>query len=1002
MFFKPQRFLNTTTTSTTSLLLRRSSSTATTPHPHENKKVELEGIVKRVVFRSQDLLFSILSVQPTDHDRDVSVLGRGSIMGQYMEGESLQVSGTLKTHKKYGLQVEVSESDAAAEYVSKETLSAYANVEGDAESMRAYLKNGFIPQVGPATADLLVNHFGDDTSKALLSSKRLLDVNGIGKVKAKTISDHWKVDTDTGVRPSIMYLLSEFNLTFFQAKILLKRYGVAAPDVVKKNPYRLIDDINGVGFTRADAIAQKMGIAIDSNERSESSITHWLSHSAQAHGHTCQSVDDVCSGATSLLSINDHETHYVPNKNHLKDAIQNLERKGRCTVDFGDMVYEKYMYQAETLLASSLRSIVSGDLYGEQERNDLSKLIIGELGENEEEVPEEVVGNAADDVAERLVLEKNASSLSTEQQKAVLLSQTEQLLVMTGGPGTGKTYTTRSILREWWAMGIKNIVLTSPTARAARHLGQVATEGKPEHVEKPKAMTIHKLLEYSKHKNKFMRHENRPIEAEAVVVDECSMLDTVLAASLFSAMRPGTRVLIVGDADQLPSVGPGNVLRDLVNSDTLPVVRLVQIHRQEEAGDIVKSAHQFNQGIVPMGSGSMQSLRPHDLINSITQLTSTKAKEANHQDTWDNQEQLSISDAFDSLATSDCLWIEEQDSAKGAQLICTEIMDYIEARGFSTTQDVQVLSPMHKGNVGTIELNNMLRFRLNPTTSTSSNNTSNNSSSSNIYRSALRVGDRCMQETNDYDLNVWNGECGTVVKATKGGLTTVEFKDGEDRRIVEFSHKQSRSLTLSYACTIHKSQGQEFPVVVVPTYMEHFHMLSRELVYTALTRASKLVIFVGQKRALGGALNNQSAYNRTTGLLRHLVPKERVSESAWRSNELNSKTIAVGEDHSNRFVRLFDDLDLEDLVLIDKGKQSTVGGWEKGEEKEEEPQEIETTSTFNIATAGPWHFESSKEDGVSYTTTWNPTTQSLTCTCPGYKFRQKCKHVEHVQDLQIM
>jgi exodeoxyribonuclease V alpha subunit len=208
MFFKPQRFLNTTTTSTTSLLLRRSSSTATTPHPHENKKVELEGIVKRVVFRSQDLLFSILSVQPTDHDRDVSVLGRGSIMGQYMEGESLQVSGTLKTHKKYGLQVEVSESDAAAEYVSKETLSAYANVEGDAESMRAYLKNGFIPQVGPATADLLVNHFGDDTSKALLSSKRLLDVNGIGKVKAKTISDHWKVDTDTGVRPSIMYLLS--------------------------------------------------------------------------------------------------------------------------------------------------------------------------------------------------------------------------------------------------------------------------------------------------------------------------------------------------------------------------------------------------------------------------------------------------------------------------------------------------------------------------------------------------------------------------------------------------------------------------------------------------------------------------------------------------------------------------------------------------------------------------------------------------------------------------
>ena len=241
------RLLRTQAAAATSQLFSTTSATS----PNENRRVELSGTVKRIVYRSPDNLFSILSVQPTDHNRDVSVLGRGGIMGALLEGETIQVEGTLKTHKKYGLQVEVSENDAAHQMVSHETRSKYDGMESNPESMRAYLRNGFIPQVGPATADLLVNHFGNETAVALMSSSRLMGVSGIGKVKAKTISEHWQRDTETGVRPSIMYLLSEFNLTFAQAKILLKRYGVAAPDLVKKNPYRLMDDIHGVGFVRA-------------------------------------------------------------------------------------------------------------------------------------------------------------------------------------------------------------------------------------------------------------------------------------------------------------------------------------------------------------------------------------------------------------------------------------------------------------------------------------------------------------------------------------------------------------------------------------------------------------------------------------------------------------------------------------------------------------------------------------------------------------------------------
>jgi len=358
---------------------------------------------------------------------------------------------------------------------------------------------------------------------------------------------------------------------------------------------------------------------------------------------------------------------------------------------------------------------------------------------------------------------------------------------------------------------------------------------------------------------------------------------------------------------------------------------------------------------------------------------------------------------------------------KGASLICNEIMNYIEKRGFSLVNDVQVLSPMHKGNVGTLSLNKQLRSRLNP-------------KAKNKGRNDLDVGDRVMQETNDYDLHVWNGECGTVVQVGTGkhkGGVTVEFTEGSNKddvsiRSVKFSKKQSYSLALSYACTIHKSQGQEFPVVVVPTYTEHYHMLSRELVYTALTRASQLVIFVGQKRAFSGALRHQSAFNRSTGLLRHLVPKERVSEDTWRENNrsMNGVINTVAIEDSGKMVDLWNDLDLEDMVVLDNSNVKFEGGWERGDEddngddkdfKEDDDDEDEDEDEGNVEVEveveqkqensstnlyGPWTFESSKKKEVLYTAKWNDTQTELLCDCPGYKFRRSCKHVKEIQEMK--
>ena len=923
------------------------SATSATPTASASR-VKVSGTVKRVVYRSPDASFSILSVEasaPSEHAAH-TVVCKTALLGDAQVGHQLNVEGRLVSHAKFGPQIEVTNDDVVSE-LSADAKARHALQETDVASLRTYLGMGMIAQVGPKTATRIVDAFGEGTAEAMSDPKRLQAVPGIGVKTAAKISTSWRRDSDEGVRPTLMFLLSEFNLTFPQAKVLLSRYGVAAPDIVNRNPYRLIDDIQGVGFARADEIARRMGLPVDSPARNKAALLHCLVTASTSAGHTCLDRLSLCDQAAKLLRVpgvfepdmngveqhiatlvGESRVHVLPSarvcggvrgvegdededdeedeEDYDSDGLRNYRNVSASDNDGdNDLVFTAPLHTAESLLASSLLSLLeSGQAASAKDE-------LGTPSASSAQPPRPDIRSSAD----------GSMILNDDQARAVRLARDHRLVILTGGPGTGKTATTRCVIEQWLEMGIQpsEMILTSPTARAARHLGRVANSlgalarknnhegvfggevatgmGASARID---AKTVHKLLEYDKVRNRFMRGPNKPLNYGAVVVDEASMLDTVLGAALLSALRPDARLLIVGDADQLPSVGAGNVLRDLVSSagdlksggDSsvveptserdnypfaasspslptstrpastqasvgIPVVRLEHIYRQEDASDIIKAAHNFNRGAMPSPS-VMRQVLPAELQAVVDDMSSTPHTV--------------------SSPLGECLWIDESNANAGAGLIAGLIMDYVAKSGFLPREDVQVLAPMYKGNAGVAVLNAQLKGKLNP-------------AAKKPYR-PLDVGDRCMMEKNDYDLNCFNGECGTVVSVgaktsaartkgnkrqqfakgvgwqSKGSLVAVDM--GEDR-IVQFSPKQARNLSLSYACTVHKSQGQEFPVVIVPCYMEHAHLLERSICYTALTRAQKLVIFVGQRRALGYALNRTLAHNRVTGLIERLT-----------------------------------------------------------------------------------------------------------------------------------
>jgi exodeoxyribonuclease V alpha subunit len=719
----------------------------------------LQGVVERVTFHSEESGYTVLRFHVPGERDLVTIVGR---FPEVHAGQTLRLSGVFCEHPKYGRQFHC----LHAQEMKPATLTG----------LEKYLGSGLIKGIGPVTAKRIVTHFGLETLDVIEQScSRLSEVPGIGHKRVAMIEAAWAAQK--AIKEVMLFLQGHGVSTTYAVKIY-KQYGDQAIQVVSQNPYQLAADIYGIGFVTADAIARNLGIEPSSDFRYQAGILHVLSLASE-EGHCFLPVPKLVEGATKRLALPDAPV----DPTRIEALIDSMAREQQLIVEQGyadlaeqQICYAPAFYHTEDALARRLAAFASTPVSVELQK------------------------------VERWIdryTQKRDISLSEAQRHAVELAASSRLLVLTGGPGTGKTFTTRTIVALWKAMG-KSILLAAPTGRAAQRLAELTGV---------EAKTIHRMLVFDPGSRKFRHDEDHPLEAQAFVVDETSMLDLFLAHSLFKAIPPDAQVLLVGDIDQLPSVGPGMVLRDLIASEQIPVVRLTEIFRQAAESHIVTNAHRINAGQFP-------------------RLTPTTR-----------------------FAASDCLWLEASEPALGAEGIVHLVTDYLPKHGIDPVKEVQVLCPTTRGEAGTRQLNTMLQQVLNPRAS----------GKTELVRggSVLRVGDRVIQQVNDYTREVFNGDLGTISRIDlEEQEAVVRFAERE----VSYDYADLSELTLAWAITVHKSQGSEFPTVLLPLFLQQYLLLSRNLVYTGLTRAKQRAILIGPTKAIGLAINRVMDRQRYTAL----------------------------------------------------------------------------------------------------------------------------------------
>ena len=614
--------------------------------------------------------------------------------------------------------------------------------------LERYLGSGAISGIGPSYAKRIVAAFGDRALHVLDNEPHLLHrVPGLGKKRVETLIEQWG---ERRQEREVVLFLAGHQVGAGAALRVYKAYGADTLRVVSETPHRLAIDVVGIGFRTADAIASSLGIALDHPQRLEAGILHVVAE-LHAQGHTVLEPAHVVAAALELLSLPGREPavedalHALANSGHLlKDAL------GISSARIGE---------AELLLAECVR-------------------------DKREEHPQALAFDP-----------EILKQLSDEQAAAVRVASTASMMLLTGGPGVGKTTTLRAVVRMYLEQELR-IALVAPTGRAAKRMQEATGQH---------ATTVHKLLEFDPRRGGFRRGATAPLDVDAVIVDECSMLDVELASALFSAVPVGARVLLVGDSDQLPSVGPGAVLRDLSVDGLLPHVHLTRLFRQAEQSLIAANAHRVNRGEVPLSSTD---------------------------------------------AAGDFFVIERESAEAARDTVVELVTARIPARfGLDPMRDIQVLTPMHRGAAGSVALNLALRAKLLP----------------EAKRQPFDVGDKVLQLKNDHEREVYNGDMGTVRAFGEAGALTVELEDG---RMVQVTTAQRDELSLAYACSVHKSQGSEYPAVVIVLLSEHHLLLTRPLLYTAMTRGIKLVILVGQKRAIERATRHHAPDGRHTRLQR--------------------------------------------------------------------------------------------------------------------------------------
>lgn len=723
-----------------------------------SRTMRIRGVVERITYQNPENGYTVLKCAVKNYNDLVTVVGN---LLDVNVGSVLLVDGNWKIDSKYGRQF-LAES-------WEETMPA--TVFG----IEKYLGSGLIKGVGPKFAKRIVQKFGTETIEVIESDeKRLLEVEGIGKKRIQMIHESWEKQKEI---KNIMLFLQDHGVSTAFAGKIYRQYGNESIQIVKENPFRLADDIWGIGFRTADGIAQKLGFEKDDFARIRSGIMYTLSALAD-EGHVYAEREQLIKKAVELLEADEMcIAGAIEKMRENKDLICEAWRE-----EEGDSIYLPPFYYAETGVASRLRRLTQTPA---QDRLWTSLM-----------QARQKTGNQDLSVDVKKIQERVHMEYDEVQTEAIRQSAVSKVMVLTGGPGTGKTTTTQGIITAFQSFGLK-ILLAAPTGRAAKRMTEATGL---------EAKTIHRLLE-CKPPEGYQKNEENPLEGDVLIVDECSMIDIVLMNSLLKAIPLGMRLILVGDIDQLPSVGAGNVLRDIMDSGTVPVIRLTRIFRQALSSRIITNAHRINQGQMP------------DISNG---------------------------------ADTDFFFTSKEEPEEAAEEIVKLVKTKLPKYYAVAPSQIQVLTPMQRGVVGAGKLNLMLQEALNP-------------QGDQLFRSgyAYRINDKVMQIRNNYEKEVFNGDIGLVVSVDmQNRVLSVDF----DGRIVSYESTELDEIVHAYATTIHKAQGSEYPIVVMPVLMSHFVMLQRNLIYTGITRAKKVLVIVGTKKALAYAVRNVTVTKRNTHL----------------------------------------------------------------------------------------------------------------------------------------
>lgn len=729
----------------------------------------LSGAVERITFYNPENGYTVLRLRPETYKQIPHNPGRDglvTVVGNLPElspGENLRLEGRWDKHPKHGFQFKAE--------VCEQTLPAtIAGIQG-------YLGSGMIKGIGPKLAERIVGKFQEQTFDIIEAQpERLLEVPGIGLDRQQRIAAAWEEQKQV---KEIMIFLQGHGVSTNLAVKIYKTYGDAALETVQKNPYQLERDIYGVGFKTADRIAQALGLSLEHPSRIEAGIVFALNETIE-DGHVYVPREMLASRALELLG--------VPAE-RISPALEQLAQDDRIRADMIP-VDSGSQDLTQTGMAETRGDYKIPVIY-------LTPLYFGERGIAER--LRRLAGAQIPASKEASHPASDLESLSDEQRSALRMALNHPVSILTGGPGTGKTTCLKALIGSLESQH-KRYALASPTGRAAKRLSEAT--GRP-------ASTIHRLLEYSPVEG-FKHNEENPLPVDFLVVDEASMLDLLLTHNLLKALRPGTQLLFVGDVDQLPAVGAGDVLRDLIDSGVIPLTRLSVIFRQAAHSQIITNAHLINQGKMPVFS-----------------------KES-----------------------GDFFLFPAEDAATAADWIIQIVSERIPQKfGFDPVRDVQVLAPLYRGPAGVSALNERLQERLNPSASSKPER--------KLYGVLFRRGDKVMQTQNNYDKDVYNGDPGFIRSLDVIEQTlTVDF----DGRAVTYDWSEADQLVLAYAASVHKAQGSEFPTVVMPVVTQHYTMLQRNLLYTAVTRASRLCVLAGSRRAISIAVHNNKVTQRFTAL----------------------------------------------------------------------------------------------------------------------------------------